>query len=356
MNNTQSGYRVALIQGDGIGPELCASTQQVIEATRIKIHWVETPIGQNAKHSTGESLPIASLKMIKELKVALKAPLVAEKISGGIWVDDENESRHYPSINNAIRRELATYANVRPVRGFNGISGKHESMDLVIVREVSEGIYIGIENNPDPDTGHSIKQITRKGSIRIALFAFEYAKKFSRKKVTAVHKANVLHKTDGLFLSMAQEVSQSYPDILFDDQMIDAACYHVIKNPTLFDVLVMPNQYGDIFSDVAAGLAGSMGLAPGVNIGDDIAFFEASHGAAPDIAGKGIVNPISLILSGAMLLEYLNEHEAAGKIKGAVEMALKDPGNHTPDLGGKAITQQLTDSICNNIINIHAKH
>jgi isocitrate dehydrogenase (NAD+) len=348
MKNKEK-YRVAIIRGDGIGPELCQFTQMVIEATGVKIDWVETPIGQNARHSMGVALPLDSLKMIRELKVALKAPLIAEKISGGIWVEDENGRRHYPSINNAIRRELATYANLRPVKGFKGVSGKYEDMDLVIVREVSEGVYIGIENNPDPDTGHSINQTTRMGSERIGKFGFEYARKFNRKKVTAVHKANVLHKTDGLFLSVMQQLAESYPEIVFDDQMIDAACYHVIKNPAFFDVMVLPNQYGDIFSDVAAGLAGSMGLAPGANIGDDIAFFEASHGAAPDIAGKGIVNPVSLILSGAMMLDYLHEQEAAKKVRSAVDNALMHPENHTPDLGGGATTSRLTEAICKNI-------
>ena len=355
MKNTRKGYRVALIRGDGIGPELCAATQQVIDATGMPIEWVEVLVGQNARQAMGESLPGASIKKIKELKVALKGPLIAEKISGGIWVKNESGSSHYPSINNAIRQELATYANIRPIKGFNGVSGKYEAMDLVIVREVSEGIYIGMENSPDADTGHSIKRITRQGSQRIGKVAFEYARKFNRKKITAVHKANVLHKTDGLFLSEMRDLARSYPEFVFDDQMIDAACYHVIKSPALFDVLVLPNQYGDIFSDVAAGLAGSMGLAPGVNLGDGIAFFEASHGAAPDIAGKGIANPVSLILSGAMLLEHLGEQEAAGKIKSAVEMTLKDPDNHTPDLGGKATTGQLTDSVCEHVAYAHAQ-
>jgi len=344
-------HKVAIIEGDGIGPELCASTRRVIEASGIDIEWIETPVGLNAKEKTGTSLPLDSLKKIRETKVALKAPLIAEKMSGGIAVEDEKGKRHYPSINNAIRRELFTYANLRPILGWKGVSGKYDIMDIVIVREVSEGIYIGIEREVDENTGETIKRTTRSASQRIGKFAFDYAKKFNRQKVTAGHKANVLHKTDGLFLEELQKLSADYPELAFDDYMIDAACYHVIKKPELFDVIVLPNQYGDIFSDITAGLSGSMGLAPGANIGDDVAFFEASHGAAPDIAGKGIVNPISLILSGALMLEHLDEFDAAGRIKRAVGRALQNPDNHTPDIGGRATTKVLTEAICYCIEN-----
>jgi len=342
-------HTAAIIRGDGIGPELCEATVKVIETAGVHLRWEEAPIGLSAKATLGQSLPLSSLATVRKAKLAIKAPLIAEKMSGGIHIEDEQGSRHYPSINNAIRRELFTYANLRPVQGWKGVSGKYEVMDIIIVREVSEGVYIGIEREIDEETGETIKRTTKTASRRITQFGFEYARKFGRKKITAGHKANVLHKTDGLFLSAAREVAAQYADIAFDDLMIDAACYHVIKTPGIFDVIVLPNQYGDIFSDITAGLVGSMGLAPGANIGNEVAFFEASHGAAPDIAGKGIVNPVSLILSGAMMLDHLEEFAAAARIKKAVGKALENPKNHTPDLGGRAKTKDLTEAICYHI-------
>lgn len=339
-------HHAAIIRGDGIGPELCEATVKVIETTGVSVRWQEAPIGLSARETLGESLPLASLEKVKKARVALKAPLIAEKMSGGIRIEDEQGVRHYPSINNAIRRELTTYANLRPIQGWKGVSGRYEAMNIIIVREVSEGIYIGIERQVDEHTGETIKRTTRRASERIGTFGFEYARKWGRKKVTVGHKANVLHQTDGLFLSSMRDVAARFPDTAFDDLMIDAACYHVIKTPQMFDVIVLPNQYGDIFSDITAGLAGSMGLAPGANIGDEVAFFEASHGAAPDIAGQGIVNPISLILSGALMLEHLNETAAADRIRKAVGRALENPNNHTPDLGGRATTKALTEAIC----------
>ena len=347
MSNTS--YDIAMIRGDGIGPELCESTVKVVEACGVNIRWHDAPMGKTATESHGHCLPVESLETVRRHRYALKAPLIAEKISGGVRVEDDKGNRHYPSVNNAVRRELLTYANVRPVVGFEGVSGKYREMDLVIVREVSEGIYIGMEEERGEDTGWTIKQTTRSGSERIGRFAFDYAKRSGRKKVTACHKANVLHKTDGLFLSTVRDIHCEFLAIDFEDLMIDAACYHLIKNPVSFDVAVMPNQYGDIFSDVAAGLVGSMGLAPGANIGDDYAFFEASHGAAPDIAGKGIVNPVSLILSAALLMEHLEENDAALRVRRAVSAALGQQRFHTPDLGGRATTSELTDAICINL-------
>ena len=342
-------YDIAIIRGDGIGPELAEATVKVVEACGVNVRWHEAPMGKVAHDNQGHCLPATSLDTVRRFKYALKAPLIAEKMSGGVRINDDAGSRHYPSVNNAVRRELFTYANVRPVMGFEEVSGRYRDMDLVIIREVSEGIYIGMEEEKDENTGWTIKQITRGGSERIGRFAFEYAKRLGRKKVTACHKANVLHKTDGLFLLTLRDIEREFPAIDFDDLMIDAACYHVVKNPAQFDVAVMPNQYGDIFSDVAAGLIGSMGLAPGANIGDDYAFFEASHGAAPDIAGKGIVNPVSLILSAAMLLEHLAEQKAALRIKRAVRATLGQQRFHTPDIGGNATTSELTKAICINL-------
>lgn len=347
MNKTT--YDVALIRGDGIGPELCDATMKVIEKSGISIRWHNAPMGKEALDILGHILPVDSLNKVRKYKTALKAPLVAEKLSGGVIIKNHNEERYYPSVNNAIRRELLTFANVRPVIGFEGISGKYKDLDIIIIREISEGIYIGMEKEVDVNTGQTINQITRSGSERIGRFGFKYAERYNRKKVTACHKANVLHKTDGLFLECIGKISSDYPEIDFDDLMIDAACYHLIKKPEIFDVVILPNQYGDIFSDVAAGLVGSLGLAPGANFGDDYAYFEASHGAAPDIAGRGIANPVSLILSGAMMLEYLGETEASLRIINAVKVTLKDTQYHTPDLGGKVTTINLVQAICNNL-------
>jgi isocitrate dehydrogenase (NAD+) len=248
-----------------------------------------------------------------------------------------------------LRRELGTFANLRPIRGWPGVSGSYESLDIVIVREVTEDLYCGLERRLDDDTAEATKRITRSATRRVAHFACDHAVAAGRERLTAVHKANVLHLTDGLFLETARSVSQQYPMLTFDDQMIDAACYRLVKTPEQFDVLVLPNQYGDIFSDLAAGLVGSLGLAPGANIGSDAALFEATHGAAPDLAGKGQANPVALILSGALLLDHLGERAAAERIRRGVGAALADGKSLTPDLGGSASTADLTDSICRQI-------
>ncbi|MCL6543658.1 MAG: isocitrate/isopropylmalate dehydrogenase family protein [Bryobacteraceae bacterium] len=339
-------HPVALAAGDGIGPELVEACQEVFQAVGAPVEWVETPVGRSAVARFGEELPWSSLETMKELGVVLKGPLIAERLSGGAIVRAPNGTRVHPSINNGLRRELDLYCNLRPVRGFAPVSGWYSSMDLVIVREVTEDIYSGIERSIGEDCAEAVKRITRQASRRIAQFAFEYAVRYGRRRVTAVHKANVLHKTDGLFLQCVREVAASYPGIASDDRMVDAASYYMVKDPAAFDVLVMPNQYGDILSDLAAGLAGSLGLAPGANFGEKTAMFEAAHGAAPDIAGKGIANPISLILSGALLLDHLGEREAADRIRLAVELVLAEARVLTPDLGGSATTRQLTQAIC----------
>lgn len=338
--------RAAVIRGDGIGPEIVEATQQVLQATGLVFDWVDAPMGRDGVERRGAELPWESLQTVLECGVAIKAPLLAERMSGGVQVDDGTEVRRHASVNNGLRRELAAYANLRPMRGFPGVSGRYADLDLVIVREISEGIYSGIERMADADTAEAVKRTTREGSRRIARFAFDYARKQGRKKVTAVHKANVLHLADGLFLECARQAARAFPDVELDDQMVDAACYHLIRSPEKFDVMVMPNQYGDILSDLAAGLVGSLGLAPGANIGPRAAVFEASHGAAPDIAGQGVANPIALILSGAMMLDHLNEEAAAGRIRQAVAEVLALGDALTPDLGGNTSTKELTAAIC----------
>jgi isocitrate dehydrogenase (NAD+) len=255
-----------------------------------------------------------SLSRMRSFGVILKAPLVALKQSGGVTVEDDSGMRSYPSINNGLRRELGSFANLRPVRGYDGLAGSAARLDVVIVREVTEESYIGEERLVDADTAESIKGITRFASERIARFAFAYARAHSRRKVTAMHKANVLHLTDGLFLSAARDVAAQNSDVPFDDKMIDVCCYLLVRRPEEFDVMLLPNQYGDIVSGLVAGLVGSLGLAPGANFGEHTAIIEAAHGAAPDIAGQGLVNPIALILSGAMMLDHTGQSEAARRV------------------------------------------
>jgi isocitrate dehydrogenase (NAD+) len=342
-------HQVAIVRGDGIGPEVAEAAVQVLEASGAKLRWEEAPIGRAAKRALGTELPPDSLATIRRLGAALKAPLIAERCGGGVVVEEGPSPRRYPSINNALRRELGAFANLRPVRGWRGVSGAYEAFDLVLVREVTEDLYVGQERQVDADTAEAVKRISRAASRRVAHFACAYAVGRGRRKVTAVHKANVLHLTDGLFLEAVRSVAGEYPALAFDDRMVDAACYHLIKAPATLDVLVLPNQYGDILSDVAAGLVGSLGLAPGANFGPEAATFEAAHGAAPDIAGRGIANPLGLVLSGAMLLDHLGEAAAAERIRRAVAATLAEPRWHTPDLGGQATTAGMTRAICSNL-------
>ena len=342
-------HTVAIIRGDGIGPEITAATQRVLEGTGLGFEWVEAPMGMDGRARRGAELPADSLETVRRIGVAIKAPLLAERLSGGVEVVAKGAVRRYPSVNNGLRRELGAYVNLRPIRGWKGVSGAYQNLDVAIAREVTEDTYIGIERQVDADTGEAIKRITRAASLRVTRFACEYACRHQRKRITAVHKANVLHLTDGLFLESARAATADYPGLEFDDKMVDATCYLLVKNPALFDVMVLPNQYGDIISDLVAGLVGSLGLAPGVNISAETAVFEASHGAAPDIAGQGVANPIGLILSGAMLLDHIGESEAGERVRQAVGRVLEEGMSLTPDLGGSARTNKLTEAICREV-------
>jgi isocitrate dehydrogenase (NAD+) len=339
-------HAVAIIRGDGIGPEISEATQRVLDASGARIDWVDVAAGQEALAKYGAELHPEQLELLRRVGVILKGPLVAHRCAGGVAVNGPGEPRRYPSINNGLRRELGAFANLRPIRGWKGVSGAYESLDVVIVRETTEDIYIGIEQQVDEGCAEAVKRITRAASQRVARFTCEYAERMGRRRITAIHKANVLHLTDGLFLNTVREEVAAHPALHFDDHMVDAACYHLVKQPSLFDVVVAPNQYGDIFSDLAGALAGSLGLAPGGNFGERTAMFEASHGAAPDIAGQGIANPISLILSGAMLLDHIGERTAAERVRRGVARVLEDSRILTADLGGTATTRQLTDAIC----------
>ncbi|KAE8327904.1 hypothetical protein BDV39DRAFT_192558 [Aspergillus sergii] len=339
--------RIGVLKGNGIGPEITAATIRVIQATGIQPEWDFIPIADEAVRLYGHPLPPQVIQRIKNMNLCIKAPLLAEKLHGRISCTQTDGSLViYPSINNAIRRELNLFVNPRPIRGYAGISGCHEKMDMVIMREITEDTYIGWEKRLEGGAAaEAIKRVTRSASWKVSHYAFEYARKHGRKKVSCLHKANVLHETDGLFLRTFQEVARLYPDLVADDMMIDAACYSVVRDPCQFDIVVTVNQYGDIFSDLVAGLAGSLGLAPGANIGDSASTFEAAHGAAPDIAGTGSANPIALILSGAELLVHAGYARQAEAIQEAVTRVVEAGKILTPDLGGCSTTDQVADAI-----------
>lgn len=297
---------VGIMKGNGIGPEITAATKRVLEATGLPLQWEEIPVADAGIEVYAHPLAPEAVRRLRDIRYTIKAPFIVNKLEGrvactqpdGSQVKDSREEPAwipkgadrglqvtYPSLNNAVRRELGLFVNPRPIQGYSGISGRHESMDMVIMREVTEDVYVGVEHTIGDDmAAEAIKLTTRAAATRVSRYGFEYARKHGRKRVSCLHKANVLNLTDGLFLRCFSEVSRDYPEIEADDMMIDAACYTVVRDPQRFDVVVTSNQYGDIFSDLAAGLAGSLGLAGGVNIGDEAATFEASHGAAPDIA------------------------------------------------------------------------
>jgi len=342
--------KIGIIKGNGIGPEISEAAMLVLNATGLDIQWVSIPVAAEAVALYEHPLPPEVIAQLRDVKVAIKAPLLVDKGLGRITChNDDGTEVTYPSLNNAIRRALKLFVNPRPVRGFRSLSGKYADLDMVIMREVTEDVYIGWEHKIDDNAAQAIKLITRSASKRVARYAFDYARTHQRKKVTCLHKANVLNFTDGLFLECCREVARDYPDINFDDLMIDAACYQLVRKPEFFDVVVAPNQYGDIFSDLGAGLIGSLGLAPGSNIGEGIAVFEASHGAAPDIAGKGIANPVALILSGAELLDHIEQFGAAAAVRRAVDEVLLTRDTLTPDLGGSATTQQIAQAIADRV-------
>lgn len=339
-----------VIHGDGIGPEIVEATLSVLAATGLAIDWHPIAVGTTSIARCGHALPAAALSQLRALPVTLKAPLIVNKLEGRIaCAQPDGATLIYPSLNNALRRELNLFVNPRPIRGFPGISGRHEKLDLVVMREITEDVYIGLETQQGDESAEATKRITRAASLRVAHFAFDYARRRGRRRVTCLHKANVLNFTDGLFLRCCREVAADYPDLAFDDLMIDAACYLIVREPTRFDVVVCPNQYGDIFSDLAAGLAGSLGLAPGANLGPTTATFEASHGAAPDLAGRNLANPIAMILCGALLLEHLGHITAAASVWNAVRDVLRDAQPLTPDLGGRGTTSEIAAAIAERV-------
>jgi len=326
-------HNITLIPGDGIGPEVTYATKRLIDASGVKINWEVQEAGGKVIERHGTPLPQSVIDSIKRNGVALKGPITTPVGEG------------FRSVNVAIRKELDLFVNLRPVKTYKGIASRYDNIDIVVLRENTEDLYAGVEHMIGEDAAESIKIFTRKGCERIIRFAFEYARKEKRKKVTAVHKANIMKCTDGMFLNIARNISKEYPDIKFEDMIIDAMCMRLVQLPENYDVLVLPNLYGDIVSDLCAGLIGGLGVAPGANIGKDLAVFEPVHGSAPDIAGKDIANPTAMMLSGVHMLKFLGEISAAERIEKAIAKVLSEGKAVTRDLGGKAGTCEYTDAI-----------
>ena len=327
-------HRVTLIPGDGIGPELAEATRRVLEATGVGFDWEYQEAGEAMIAEHGTPLPEAVLESIRRNKVALKGPITTP-VGGG-----------FRSANVTLRQALGLYANVRPARSMKGLETRYEDVDLVIVRENTEDLYIGIEHMVGPDAAESIKIITRAASERIARYAFEYALANDRHKVTAVHKANIMKLSDGLFLESCRTVAADYEGrIEFEDRIVDNMCMQLVQKPELYDVMVLPNLYGDIVSDLCAGLVGGLGVAPGANIGTEAAVFEPVHGSAPKYAGLNKANPTALMLSGVLMLRHLGEQAAAVQVETAIREVIADGRRTTYDLGGDAGTSQFADAI-----------
>ncbi len=334
-------HTVTLIPGDGIGPSIAEAAQRVIEATGVEIQWELAPAGIAAIETFKDPIPESTIQSIQKNKVALKGPLTT--LSG----------KGFRSINVALRKEFDLFINLRPAKSFEGVSSRYANVDLVMFRENIEEFYSGIEHYVDAQksAAETIGIVTRFGSERIVHAAFEYARKYGRKKVTIVHKANIMKFSGGLFLDVAREVAQKYPEIATEDRIVDNMAMQLVLNPNQFDVIVTTNLFGDILSDLCSGLVGGLGLAPGANIGANAAIFEAVHGSAPDIAGKNLANPCAIILAGAMMLDYLGEQDAAAKIHNAVAKILKEGKYVTKDLNPRSTTGtvEMTDAIINTI-------
>jgi isocitrate dehydrogenase (NAD+) len=328
-------HTVVLIPGDGIGPEVTGATRRVLEAAGFDVAWIELPAGATAvEQGYDDVLPPETLAAIRTNKVALKGPVTTPVGKG------------FRSVNVQLRQALDLYAAVRPVRNLPGVATRYQNVDLVIIRENTEGLYSGIENAVVPGVVTSLKVATEKGCLRIARWAFRYATRRHRRKITVFHKANIMKLTDGLFLSCARKIQEEeYPNIEYEETIIDAGCMKLVQDPTRFDVLLMENLYGDLVSDLCAGLVGGLGVVPGANIGDEAAVFEAVHGSAPDIAGKGVANPLACLMSGVMLLNHVHEEALGERIKAAYNAVLAEGAVRTRDLGGTAGTDEFADAV-----------
>jgi len=326
-------HKVTLIPGDGIGPEVMGATVRILEASGVKFEWETIQAGAEAYEKYHEYIPKELTESIERTRVGLKGPITTP-VGGG-----------FASINVQLRKKFELYANFRPIYNLPHIPTRYPNVDLIIVRENTESLYSGIEHEVVPGVVESLKIITEKASTRIARFAFEYARKNQRKKIHAIHKANIMKLSDGLFLRCSRNVAKEYPEITYGEHIVDNTCMQLVMNPYQYDVLVMENLYGDIISDLCAAFVGGLGLVPSANLGDSCAIFEAVHGSAPDIAGKNMANPTALLRSSLLMLKHLGEHEAEAKIKKAVDHVYRTREKLTKDVGGQAGTSQFADSV-----------
>lgn len=338
LSTAATPITATLFPGDGIGPEIAESVKQVFNAAEVPIVWEEQYVGTEVDPRTQSFLTLENLQSVQKNKVGLKGPM-ATPIGKG-----------HRSLNLTLRKELGLYANVRPCNSLQGYKTRYDDVNLVTIRENTEGEYSGLEHQVVRGVVESLKIITRQASLRVAEYAFHYAQSNGRKRVSAIHKANIMRKTDGLFLKCCREVAEKYPDIEYEEVIIDNCCMMLVKNPALFDVLVMPNLYGDIISDLCAGLIGGLGLTPSCNIGEGgICLAEAVHGSAPDIAGKNLANPTALLLSAVMMLRHLNLNSHADQIHGAILKTIAEGKYRTADLGGTSSTTDYTKAVCDNL-------
>jgi isocitrate dehydrogenase (NAD+) len=326
-------HTITLIPGDGIGPEVTTAVVRILETAGLEADWEPQVAGVLAVEQYGDPLPPALIDSIVRTKVALKGP-VTTPVGGG-----------FTSVNVGLRKALGLYANLRPVWNIPAVPSRYTNVDLVIVRENTEDLYSGLEHEVVPGVVESLKIITEEASERIAIFAFEHARKHARKRVTAIHKANIMKMGDGLFLESVRKVATAYPDIVCDERIVDAVCMHLVMNPSQFDVLLLPNLYGDIVSDLCAGLVGGLGVVPAANLGTEIGVFEAVHGSAPDIAGQNLANPTALLLSAILMLRHIGEGVIADRIMAALNRVLEQGRVRTRDLGGTAGTREFADAI-----------
>ena len=327
-------HHITLIPGDGIGPEVTDAVVKILNASGVSIEWDEQPAGVTAIAQGGKPLPAALLDSIRRNRVALKGPVTTPVGEG------------FTSVNVGLRKSLELFANLRPVWNLPNVPARFDGVNLVIVRENTEDLYSGLEHEVVPGVVESLKIITERASTRIAKFAFDYAVRHQRNRVTAIHKANIMKLGDGLFLESTRRVARDFPQIAYDEKIVDAACMHLVMNPSQFDVLVMPNLYGDIVSDLCAGLVGGLGVVGAANLGVEFAVFEAVHGSAPDIAGKNLANPTALLLSAVLMLKHIDETAAADRIMDALGRALSSKDTRTRDLGGLASTSAFADAVC----------
>ncbi len=327
-------HTITLIPGDGIGPEVTEAVVRILKAAGVAIEWERHLAGVVAFERTGRALPVELIDSVRRTRVALKGPVTTPIAEG------------FTSVNVGLRKALDLYANLRPVWNLPGVPSRYTGVDLVIVRENTEDLYAGLEHEVVAGVVESLKIITERASTRIAEFAFAHARRHSRRRVTAIHKANIMKLGDGLFLECTRAVARRYDDIHYDERIVDATCMHLVLNPGQFDVLVMPNLYGDIVSDLCAGLVGGLGVVGAANLGTDVAVFEAVHGSAPDIAGRNLANPTALLLSAVMMLRHIDEGDAAERIMAALGEVMREGAVRTRDLGGTASTSGFADAIC----------